>query len=136
MECDRIYKAFQDYRAKKEELEKNYENQKKELENKFSKDNKAIEQLLEKEIMKYMHNNKNLMEFLDKKISQKEKELDEVNSIKKMFNLDKINDLGDNKSNSNESMELESQGNGEDIMKKDSDETVNGLDQKNKLKGK
>lgn len=53
-----------------------------------------------------------------------------------MFNLDKINDLGDNKSNSNESMELESQGNGEDIMKKDSDETVNGLDQKNKLKGK
>lgn len=73
MECDRIYKAFQDYRAKKEELEKNYENQKKELENKYSKDNKAIEQLLEKEIMKYMHNNKNLMEFLDKILAKKRK---------------------------------------------------------------
>lgn len=127
MECDGIYQAFLDYRAKKEDLRKNYEKQKKALENNFINDNKAIEQHLEKEILKNIHSKKNLMEFIDKKekecserLAQREKELEELNNLKKMFNLDKVHYLGPKKINSDESMELESQGNGEDIMKKDS----------------
>lgn len=77
------------------------------------------------------------MEFLDKKekecdekLAQENKELEEVNNLKKMFNLDKAKYLGPNKGNSNESMEHESQGNEEDIMKKDSDEAAKGKGKK------
>ena len=139
MECDGIYKALQDYRAKKEELRKDYERKKNELENNFINDNKAIELILEKEILRNILNKKNLMEFLDKKekeccqkLIEKEKELEEVNNIKKMFNLDKVKYLGPNKSNSAESMELEGQDNGEDIMKKYSDEAENNQGKKEK----